>query len=74
VSDQLPYAWYDTPNIRIITIRDFKRFVRHMGVRLAREVAINTHHHDQQGHIVRSWTNLRATYGIMMLERKSGDR
>ncbi len=74
VSDQLPYAWYDTPNIRIITIRDFKRFVRHMGVRLAREVAINTHHHDQQGHEIRHWTNLRATYGIMMLERKSEAR
>ncbi|OQX10857.1 MAG: methionine biosynthesis protein MetW [Desulfobulbaceae bacterium A2] len=73
VSDQLPYAWYDTPNIRVITIRDFKRFVRHMGVRLAREVAINTHHHDQQGHVIRYWTNLRATYGIMMLERLEQD-
>lgn len=69
ITDQLPYEWYDTPNIRVITIKDFKRFLRMTGVRLAREVAINTHHHDREGHIVRYLTNLRATYGIMMLER-----
>lgn len=69
VTDQLPYEWYNTPNIRVITIRDFKRFLRMTGVRLAREVAINTHHHDREGHIIRRFTNMRATYGIMMLER-----
>ena len=69
VTDQLPYEWYNTPNIRVITIKDFKRFLRMAGVRLAREVAINTHHHDREGHIITHFTNLRATYGIMMLER-----
>ena len=69
VTDQLPYEWYNTPNIRVITIRDFKRFLRITGVRLAREIAINTHHHDREGHIIKHLTNLRATYGIMMFER-----
>ncbi|MBM9537011.1 methionine biosynthesis protein MetW [Desulfobulbus alkaliphilus] len=71
VTDQLPYEWYNTPNIRVISIKDFKRFLRITGIRVVREVAINTHHHDYKGHIVRSLTNLRATYGIMMLERVS---
>ncbi len=69
VTDQLPYEWYNTPNIRVITIKDFKRFLRVTGVRLAQEVAINTHHHDREGHIIKYLTNLRATYGIMMIER-----
>jgi methionine biosynthesis protein MetW len=69
VTDQLPYEWHNTPNIRVISIKDFKRFLRVTGVRVVREVAINTHHHDYKGHIVRRFTNLRATYGIMMLER-----
>jgi methionine biosynthesis protein MetW len=69
VTDQLPYEWYNTPNIRVISIKDFKRFLRLFGVRTVREVAINTHHHDYKGNIVRSFKNLRATYGIMMLER-----
>jgi methionine biosynthesis protein MetW len=69
VTDQLPYEWYNTPNIRVISINDFKRFLRTSGVRTVREMAINTHHHDYKGHIVRYMKNLRATYGIMMLER-----
>lgn len=69
VTDQLPYEWYDTPNIRVISIRDFKRFLRMFGVRIVREVAINTHHHDFKGNVVHYFKNLRATYGIMMLER-----
>ena len=69
ITDQLPYEWYNTPNIRVISIKDFKRFLRLFGVRTVREVAINTHHHDYKGNIVRSFKNLRATYGIMMVER-----
>lgn len=69
ITDQLPYEWYNTPNIRVISIKDFKRFLRLFGVRTVREVAINTHHHDYKGNIVRNFKNLRATYGIMMLER-----
>ncbi|MDR2548682.1 MAG: methionine biosynthesis protein MetW [Desulfobulbus sp.] len=69
ITDQLPYEWYNTPNIRVISINDFKRFLRLFGVRIVREVAINTHHHDYKGNIVRTLKNLRATYGIMMLER-----
>lgn len=69
VTDQLPYEWYDTPNIRVISIKDFNRFLQVFGIRTVREVAINTHHHDFKGNIVRHFKNLRATYGIMMLER-----
>ncbi len=69
ITDQLPYNWYNTPNIRIITIKDFKQFLRVTDTRLIQEVAINTDHHDKKGNIIHSFTNLRATYGIMMLER-----
>jgi methionine biosynthesis protein MetW len=27
VSRQLPYQWFDTPNIRVITLKDFRKFV-----------------------------------------------
>jgi methionine biosynthesis protein MetW len=69
VNDQLPYEWYNTPNIRVISILDFKRFLRLFGVHTVREVAINTHHHHYKGNVIRYFKNLRATYGIMMLER-----
>ncbi|WP_028580456.1 methionine biosynthesis protein MetW [Desulfogranum japonicum] len=69
VTDQLPYEWYNTPNIRVMSIRDFKRFLRMIKVRIVREVAINTHQRDVKGNTVRYLKNIRATYGIMMLEQ-----
>ncbi|MEW6593494.1 MAG: methionine biosynthesis protein MetW [Thermodesulfobacteriota bacterium] len=68
-SPQLPYEWYDTPNIRVITIRDFRRFTRTVGCAILRETAINTHQHDRHGTIVRFLPNLRATYGIFLIGR-----
>jgi len=70
-NEQLPYSWYDTPNIRVITLEDFRRFSREVGYRIIKEVAINTHHHDKQGHIVHWLTNLRATYGIFLIEKRT---
>ncbi len=72
-SEQLPYSWYDTPNIRVITLEDFRRFSREVGYAIIKETAINTHHHDRQGHIVRWLTNLRATYGIFLIEKQHPD-
>lgn len=34
VSKELPYEWYDTPNIHLFTIRDFEEFCRRQGVRI----------------------------------------
>ncbi|MDF1578927.1 MAG: methionine biosynthesis protein MetW [Desulfurivibrionaceae bacterium] len=68
---QLPHEWYNTPNIRIITIKDFRRFVKDTGCRVLKEVDINTHSDDLQGKIVRFLPNLRATYGIFLVSRKN---
>ena len=66
-SKELPYEWYDTPNIRVITLGDFRNFAREMGMVIHREAAINTHHHQETGNIVRFLPNLRATYGIFLI-------
>lgn len=71
VSEQLPYQWYDTPNIRVITLRDFKRFALRMGITIHKEVAINTDHHNLEGHVVHFFPNLRATYGIFLISNGS---
>ncbi|QGY39226.1 methionine biosynthesis protein MetW [Pseudodesulfovibrio cashew] len=67
VSKELPYEWYDTPNIRVIPIIDFRRFCRQLGVPIVREVAISTHHHDTKGRVITFLPNLFATFGIFML-------
>lgn len=67
VSKELPYQWYDTPNIRVITLKDFRNFSRDAGFRILKEVAISTHHHDTKGHVVRFFPTVFAKYGIFLI-------
>ncbi len=72
VSRELPYEWYDTPNIRVITIRDFRRFCRKEGFAIERETAVSTPHHHEKGAVVKFLPNLLANYGMFLLTRRPG--
>ncbi len=67
ITKQLPYEWYDTPNIRVITMKDFRKFSKKVGFEILKEVAINTNSHDRHGTIVDFLPTLRATYGIFLI-------
>jgi methionine biosynthesis protein MetW len=67
VTDQLPFQWYDTPNIRVITLKDFRKFGRQVGFRILRESAISVQ--NRKGKTVGFLPNLRATYGIYLIGR-----
>ncbi|MEP7084291.1 MAG: methionine biosynthesis protein MetW, partial [Betaproteobacteria bacterium] len=42
VSPTLPYEWYDTPNVRMFTVREFDRFCGDRGIEvIARTVQSN---------------------------------
>jgi methionine biosynthesis protein MetW len=71
VSRELPYQWHDTPNIRVIAIKDFRRFCKASGFSILRETAIHTPHHQETGRITTILPNLLATYGIFLLGRAS---
>jgi methionine biosynthesis protein MetW len=68
-NDQLPYSWYDSPNIRVITLKDFRKFSRDVGYNILKEIAISTNPANSEGSIIRHFTNLRATYGIYIIEK-----
>ncbi len=67
ISKQLPYEWHNTPNIRVITINDFKKYSKEVCFKIIKEVAINTHTQERSGNIIQFLPNLRATYGIFLL-------
>ena len=69
-NDQLPYSWYDTPNIRVITLADFRKFAQDVGYRIVKEIAINTNSANNSGRIVRHLSNILATYGIFVIEKQ----
>ena len=64
---QLPYDWYDTPNIRVITLKDFRKFSQEVGFKILKETAINTNGHNRPGKIINFLPDLRANYGIYMI-------
>lgn len=67
ISRQLPYEWYDTPNIRVITIKDFRKFAREVDFKIIKEVAINTRNNGKIGKTIKFIPNLCATYGIFLI-------
>ncbi len=64
-----PYEWFETPDIRVLSILDFKHFARTMGVVITREAAVSANIINASGRIVRWRPNLMATYGIFELEK-----
>ncbi|GAC1562794.1 MAG: methionine biosynthesis protein MetW [Beijerinckiaceae bacterium] len=69
-TDTLNFAWYETPNIHLCTIRDFVSLVGEVGARIERGIAL-----DRFGAPVRVnapwWLwNLFGAQGIFLLERK----
>ncbi|MGB3223306.1 MAG: methionine biosynthesis protein MetW [Desulforhopalus sp.] len=68
-NDQLPYSWYDSPNIRVITLKDFRKFSRDVGYNILKEITISTNPANSEGSIIRYFTNIRATYGIYIIEK-----
>jgi methionine biosynthesis protein MetW len=68
-NDQLPYSWYDSPNIRVITLKDFRKFARDVGYSILKEIAISTNPASSEGRVVRYFTNIRATYGIYIIAK-----
>jgi methionine biosynthesis protein MetW len=42
VSKELPFQWYDTPNIHLCTIKDFRALCRHEGLREQREIYLSS--------------------------------
>jgi methionine biosynthesis protein MetW len=66
-TSQLPYTWYNSPNIRVITIKDFRQFATQAGFTILKEVAINTDNEERQGGIIKLLPTIRATYGIFLI-------
>jgi len=70
-TDQLPYEWHNTPNIRVITLKDFRKFIKEMNYIILKETAINTDSQDKRGTIVKILPDLRATYGIFLIGKQA---
>jgi methionine biosynthesis protein MetW len=58
VSREMPYQWYNTPNLHLATVRDFEEFLTRLGLRIQRRAFL------ADGRPVRRWAAFRATQAI----------
>ena len=58
VSDNLPYQWFDTPNVHLCTIDDFDNFCRERGVRVLERKVLTG------GRPVGYWCNLLGALAV----------
>jgi methionine biosynthesis protein MetW len=63
VSKSLPYQWYDTPNVRVLTIADFEALAPAVGLELLDRVVLH------EGEIIQFLPNLRGSLAIYRARR-----
>ena len=63
VTRALPYEWYDTPNIRVGTLRDFRALALKNQLKVLDEFGL------QDGREVRFWPNARANRAVFKFQR-----
>jgi methionine biosynthesis protein MetW len=66
VSKSLPYEWYDTPNVRCATIKDFEELANQVGLEVLECVALN-----EEGKPVTSLPNWRGSLAVFRLRKKT---
>jgi methionine biosynthesis protein MetW len=64
ISDNIPFEWYDTPNIHLCTITDFENFCGSHGVHILERIVMNN-----AGATVHLLPNLRGSLAIYRFER-----
>ncbi len=69
-SGRLPYEWYDTPNIHLTTLADFRALCAEVGLKVLHELALRTVS-NQRCKPVRLLPNLRADTAIFVVERET---
>jgi methionine biosynthesis protein MetW len=63
VTKKLPYEWYDTPNLRFLSLKDFRYFCKNNGINILDEVGIS------DSKRVDFRLNLFAHTGLYLLEK-----
>ena len=64
---KLPHEWYETLNIHLTTVVDFRDFCRKAGLNILQEIPLRTSRPGSRG-VVRFLPNLRADSAIFVLE------
>ncbi len=68
-SEALPYKWYNTPNIRLCTFKDFEALCRQKGIKIKSRRVVDRQH--QNSWLARLWPNLLGEIAIYRITRET---
>jgi methionine biosynthesis protein MetW len=63
ITKSLPYRWYDTPNVRFLSISDFKYYCK------SKDIKILQVYNLAKSHLVRFWPNLFALNAVFVISK-----
>ena len=64
ITRSLPYRWYETPNLRFLSISDFRSFCRE------KKLIVLSAYYLGRTHLVRFWPNLFALNAVFVITRR----
>ncbi|MGJ4886376.1 MULTISPECIES: methionine biosynthesis protein MetW [unclassified Bradyrhizobium] len=73
-TDNLPFTWYDTPNIHFCTIKDFVQLCDEIGVKMERAVALDSYGRPLRVAMPWWFWNMFGEQGVFLLSRAEKGR
>ena len=67
-SEQLPYEWYDTPNIHLLTISDFFEFCKKRNIKIEKSVYL-TRNKSRSGFLIKHIANFFSQEVVFIISR-----
>lgn len=67
-SRALPFEWYDTPNIRLVSIRDFRIYCKKLNIKILKEIPLQSDSREP-GFFPKFLANILAEEGLFVLSR-----
>ncbi len=67
-SDFLPYEWYDTPNIHLLTIKDFFNFCKKRNIKIEKSIYL-TRQKTRGGLFIKLFPNIFCEEGIFIISK-----
>jgi methionine biosynthesis protein MetW len=74
VTENLPYRWYDTPNIHFCTVRDFVRLIDEVDARVEKAVALYGNGRLLNSRLRLGLWNVLAEQAVFLLSRRLSNR
>ncbi|OHD10054.1 MAG: methionine biosynthesis protein MetW [Spirochaetes bacterium GWD1_27_9] len=69
ITREIPFKWYDTPNIRLLTIKDFYDFCKANNIEIKKKVFLKKKLNSTKYKQIRLFTNLRSDLAVFWIKK-----